>query len=113
MLDDQQIRARIRAYTDGTLSAAALEDWLESESWDEGTLRAPERQLANDALRLLAEFGNGDWTEGELAEQLGSLSRLYWFVHAPRVVRSDAMTTVIRHDRRLAGTGRSHASECA
>jgi hypothetical protein len=113
MLDDQEIRARIRAYTNGSLSAAALEDWLENESWDDSTLSASVQQLANDTLRLLAEFGHGDWTEAELVEQLGLLSRVYWFVHAPKVVHSDARASVIRHDRRLVGTGRSRAMESA
>lgn len=107
MLDDQEIRERIREHIGGHISAAELEDWLETESWDDATLDAPAVRLANDALRLLAEYQNGDWTAAELAAQLDSLSRFYWFETAPKAILSDAVTSVIRHDRRPVATGRS------
>ena len=113
MLEDQEIRERIRACIEDEISAAELEDWLETESWDDAEMSVPTQHLANDALRLLAERGNGDWTEEELAEQLGALSRLYWFVHVSKGAWADAITNVSHHDRRPVATGRSPVAESA
>ena len=113
MLDDQNIRKRIRAYTEDELSAAELEDWLETESWHDDAMGASTERLANDALRLLAEHTNGDWSDAELADQLGMLGRTYWFAQAFKGVWADAITNVIRHDRRPVATGRSPVAGCA
>jgi len=93
---DLEIREQLARYVAGKLDAAELEDWLENESWD--VEFEPTRALAADALRLLAEHANGDWTDLELRAQLGALSRTYWFDQAPKQTRSGSASGVIRQE---------------
>lgn len=109
---DLEIRKQINRYLDpkGDVEAAELEAWLAAEAWDIDDEPQATRQLAFDAMRLLAERGNGDWDDAELRERLGALSRTYWFVTAPK---TDSVATVIRRDPRLPATDRRHVAEFA
>ena len=55
----------------GEMDAVALEDQLESLAWDG---RLP---VADDALLLLHEHANGDWTDEELRDGVRLLSGRY------------------------------------
>lgn len=90
-MTDLEIREQIARYTRGEIDASRLEDWLEDASWD---VHEPAESLAANALRLLAEHANGDWTDPELREQLGALSRTYWFERAPKLVFMDSSAQV-------------------
>lgn len=94
MSADHEIREQIARYIAGGISAAELEDWLEDATWDDDGRTAP---LAASTLRLLAEHGNGDWTDAELVESLGTLTRSYWFQQAPKVAWSGSAATVTVH----------------
>jgi hypothetical protein len=107
---DLQIREKIRAYVDGKVEAGVLEDWVETSSWDLDH-DAPAHRLAADALRLLAEHSNGDWTDAELRGQLGALSRTYWFDQAPKKTRSGSIGAVIRQDQQSGSAGRWRVAE--
>jgi predicted Zn-dependent peptidase len=71
----------------------------------------PTQALAAAVLRLLAEHGNGDWTDRELRERLGVLSRIYWFDQAARTSRLDSVSVVIRQDQPSASVERWRAAE--
>lgn len=104
-----EIRQEIARYADGTFSAADLEDRLEEVAWDLET--EPERTLAADALRLLAEHSNRDWTDEELKQKLVSLSQTYWFQQAPKVAWSGSATGITLHqESAAAGTPRAVVS---
>jgi hypothetical protein len=68
---DINIRERLAAYLANEISLREFEDWFFPETWDVD-------QLGNLALTnlvygiklCLAEFSNGDWTEGELRNLL-------------------------------------------
>lgn len=105
-MTDLEIRKQIAAYVAGDVAAHELEDRLENAAWDVDTEAI--RTLAGTALRLLAEYGNGDWTNDELQERLGSLSRTYWFLEAPK---TGAEATVILQDQRPATAGRWRVAE--
>ena len=79
---DLEIRERIASYVAGTIEAAALEDWLADVAWD--LTEEPSSTHVATAMRLLAERGNGDWTDEELRDHLGALNRSYWFDVAPK-----------------------------
>lgn len=109
-MTDLEIRQRIAAFTDGEVEPHDLEDWLETAAWDLDA--EPAKTLAADALRLLAEYGNGDWTDVELRERLGALYRTYWFAEAPKtqnVTGSDSI--VIHQDQRSASPERLRVTE--
>jgi hypothetical protein len=82
MNDDLEIRERLAAFVAGESDPAQLEEWLHDIAWDLDT--EPARTFVATALRLLAEFANGDWTEGELSARVAALSRFYWFEVAPK-----------------------------
>lgn len=106
MGEDLAIREQIARLVDQEQTVADLEDWLQEYAAD--LEDDPAKSLAADALRLLFEHGNSDWTDDELAERLGALSRVYWFRHAPKgVVISGSQAGLIHHDRRQAAAGRS------
>lgn len=104
---DLQIREQIAGYVAGEIEAPELENWLEDQAWD--LEEDPARQLAAEALRLLAEWTNGDWPENELRARLGDLSRTYWFDQAPRVAWSGSGSPVMRHQEQSEAAGRWHA----
>jgi hypothetical protein len=95
---DVEIRELVAQHLDGDLSADALEDQLETEAWvleDE-----PARTLAATVLRLLSEFTNGDWTDSELDERLGAITRSYRLEQAsPRAFTGTATSTVTQVDQ--------------
>lgn len=111
MSDDLLIRQQIARLVDGGQSAADFEDWLQEFAYELET--EPARSLAHDALRVLTEHANGDWEDEEVLDQLGALSRTYWFVGALTMIQSGAESGLVSHDRRLAATGRSPVAECA
>lgn len=71
MSSDTGVRQKISDYVTGELDAFDLEDWISTVVWDAPP--SEERQLGYDALRLLAEASNGEWTDGELRVQLAKL----------------------------------------
>lgn len=103
-MTEVEIRQRIAAFTDGEIEPHVLEDWLENAAWDVD--EEPARTLAADALRLLAEFDNGDWTDAEIRERLGGLYRTYWFVRGPKGNFTGSDSLVIHQDQRSASPGR-------
>jgi hypothetical protein len=107
-MSDLEVREAIRDYIAGNVDARVLEDRLEDVAWD--TPADPARKLTDDALRLLAEQANGDWTESELREQLGVLTRTYWFEQAPKVVTGTS-STVIRQRVETGVAERLHVGE--
>lgn len=108
---DLEIRERIGAYVAGDLSAAELEDWLEDASWD--VAQEPTRSLAATVLRLLAEHGNGDWTEAELGARLGHVGRTYWFESAPKTTLTGTDAALTQHGQWSPLAGRRRAAESA
>jgi hypothetical protein len=73
---DLQIRERISLYLAGSIDAAALESWLSGVTWELDHEHPATRQSAFDALRLLSEAANGDWTPSQLRDQLQALSKI-------------------------------------
>jgi hypothetical protein len=70
---DREIREQISRYCAGEIDAANLETWLAASTWEMDNEPTAIRQLAFDALRLTSEAANGDWTDGELRQQLSDL----------------------------------------
>lgn len=110
-MSDQEIRERIRAYVQGKSPAEELEDALEDLTGPFMGVPIGGQRLASDALRLLAEHANGDWTDDELRDLLGKMSRTYWFDSAPKSVIPSAGTAVIHHGRSSAVVGTPHVAE--
>lgn len=96
-MEDSIIRQEIVRFLEGEIPAGELEDRLENYAWDVDS--EPARTLAADALRRLAEYADGDWTEAELREQLGAINRVYWFQQAPKVAWGHSTAGVIRHQQ--------------
>ena len=107
-MSDLEIREAIRQYIAGDGDARALEDELEGVAWD--GLIDPARRLTNDALRLLAERTNGDWTDSELRAHLGVLTRTYWFEQAS-ASKTGTASVVIRQTAAPASAERLHVAE--
>jgi hypothetical protein len=112
-MSDLEIRKQIACYLDGEINASELEAWVSEESWDLEDKPSATRKLANDVLRLTSEAANGDWTDEQLRERLGALSRTYWFESAPKTKLSGSEGVFIRHGQPLAGTERPHVAEPA
>lgn len=106
---DLEIRQEIARYIAGQQDARELEDWLENVAWD--LEDQPGRALAATALRLLAEHSNGDWTDSELREKLGAVSRIYAFDQAPRAAVSGSASSIIRQEQRPATADRWRVAE--
>jgi hypothetical protein len=83
-MTDLELRERLARYVTGSVTLRALEDWLTTETWDDEALQPSTRQLAYDAIRLISEQQNGDWTEDELKRKLGAMGRTYWLEQAPK-----------------------------
>lgn len=107
-MSDLDIREQIAHYVAREIDAAALEDWLHDYAWKLEDSGGP---LALQTLRLLAERGNGDWTDDELRDRLAALSRTYWLEHAPRLVYSGSIGHVIREDRQSPSVERLRVAE--
>lgn len=107
-MSDLEIREAIRQYIAGDVDARALEDQLEGVAWE--GLADPARRLTNDALRLLAEQANGDWTDSDLREQLGVLTRTYWFERNAES-KTGTSSAVIRQTAVPATAERLHVAE--
>lgn len=71
MSSNTGIRQKISDYLAGRNDAFDLEDWISTEVWDAPP--SDERQLGYDALRLLSEASNGEWTDQALRVQLAKL----------------------------------------
>ena len=108
-MTDLEIREQIARYVGGDLDARHLEDWLEDAAWELDA--EPARTLATTALRLLAEHANGDWTDAELRQQLGTVSRVYWFDQGPKTPLSGSSSGVIRHDQQSGAVERWRVAE--
>lgn len=93
---DLDIRHSIADYLNGDISPRDLEDRIQDLTWDLD--EEPARSLAANALLLLAEHQNGDWTDDELRTGLGAISRTYWFDQAPKnvIVESSPITRQIQ-----------------
>ena len=102
-MTDLEIREQIARYIGAEIDAPTLEDTLEAAAWDAD---GPAGSLAADTLRVLAEHANGDWTDAELGERLGALSRTYWFEQAPKHAFTESSAHVIREDQRSAAFDR-------
>jgi len=102
---DTAIRKQIAAFVAGQVEAADLAGWLETEMWTADDEPVSVRDLGNEASRLLAETANGDWSEGDLRERLGALSRNYWLEVTPRRTWTGS-GDLTRHSDHSAGAGR-------
>lgn len=100
-----EIREQILRYIDGDVSAPDLEDWLENGAWDEDGIEPPARALVQDALRVLAEHANDDWTEDELKDRLGQMARTYWFEQAPKITLDVSSASVTHRHELVAAAG--------
>jgi hypothetical protein len=109
---DQEIREHIRSYLAGSITAAALEAWVAEQTLALDEEPTNVRDLANDAMRFLAEAGNGDWTEDELRAHLGRLSRTYWFEQTPKATLPGSGDVSHRYQLEAAAD-RSHVGESA
>jgi hypothetical protein len=93
---DFNIRERLAAYLANEISLREFEDWFFPETWDVD-------QLGNLALTnlvygiklCLAEFSNGDWTEGELRNLLRSFIENYDLNNSPNQVKVQYGTSSI------------------
>jgi hypothetical protein len=90
MTDDLEIRERLAAFASGDVDVNDLEMSLHEIAWDLD--EEPAATFVATIMRLLAEFGNGDWPLGELRDRVGALNRLYWFEIAPRIAYADSGT---------------------
>ena len=110
---DTTLRQQIGAYlADEDADASDLASCLEIEMYSADDEPEAVRRLANDALRLLAEHENGDWTDEELGARLGALSRTYWIQQAPKIAWSD-WSGVTSHWGQSASLGRRPSVELA
>ena|ERR1035437_1349480 len=101
---DLEIRKLIANYIAEEIPAAGLADRLEDLAWD--LEEEPARGVAAAALLLLSEHENGDWTDEELRERLGAISRMYWFDQAPKQAFAEASGDVIQQVQLSAGSER-------
>jgi anti-sigma factor RsiW len=109
-MSDIEIRELVARYLESNdIAPQELADRLENESWE--LTAEPVATLAATVLRLLAEHDNGDWTESELKERLGGVTRNYWLDHAPKTVLTGAASTVTLQDQRPAAAGRWRVAE--
>ena len=68
------IEARLERYLRREDSLADFEAWLVPETWDISPQSDRAAQDFATAITLrIAEFTNGDWTEGQLREELAAL----------------------------------------
>lgn len=108
---DLEIRTRIAGVIEKEIEPEDLAGWLETEMWNADDERPPTQQLGHDALRLLAEHDHDDWTDSELREKLGVLSRTYWFWQAAEGAPvGSASGGVTRQSQPLPWVGRWHAA---
>lgn len=109
-----EIRERLAGYVAGDIDGVSLEEWLEEVVWDDALLPI-DRQLVYDALRLLSEHNNGDWSEEEVRRKLGAASRTYWLQQATKVVWGGTSAAVVMQpDHQLsAAAGKSPVAESA
>lgn len=66
-MSDEIPTSALSRYLDGALDVGALAAILEAETWD---VPSP---VGADALRIIYEFGNGDWTERQVRDRLRRL----------------------------------------
>ncbi|MGO9974197.1 MAG: hypothetical protein ACLP01_15630 [Solirubrobacteraceae bacterium] len=112
MNDDLEIRELIAAAVGSDLAPEQLEARLHEVAWD--VEAEPQRTFLATALRLLAEFSNGDWTLDELRGRLGALNRLYWFELAPKSSFADSTAQFIECEvAPAAGAGTQHVTASA
>lgn len=105
---DLAIREQIARFVAGEVSAFELEDQLEEVCW---TRTGSPDPGAETALRLLAEYGNGDWTDAELAGRLDAIARTYLLQQAPAVVFGGSSSPVILEDQLSAPADRWRVAE--
>jgi hypothetical protein len=113
---DLEIRKKIADYAAGTIDAGELEAWLSGETWDVEDESPSTQRLAFEAMRLVSERSHGDWTDEQLREQLGALSRYYWFEAAPKTPKTaipGSEAVLIRRGRWSAASDRSPAGASA
>ena len=92
---DFNIRERLAAYLAQECSLREFEDWFFAETWDVD--RFGDLALINLVYGIklrLAEFSNGDWTEGELHDLLRPFIVNY-DVYSPGQVRVQYGTSSI------------------
>jgi hypothetical protein len=76
MIQEADIKARLRATVDRQLSLEDFEDWLDGASWNmHADSKRSAVQAAADALLVLSEYGLGHRNEGSVREELGLLLR--------------------------------------
>jgi hypothetical protein len=68
-----QIDERLSRYLAGQSSLAEFHDWFIPATWDLDAEAEVDRTFAHQLQLLLAEFSNGDRTEGELREAFWDL----------------------------------------
>jgi hypothetical protein len=107
-MNELEIRHQIARFVEQETSLDDLEHMLTEALWedDDGGLPA-------DALRLVSEYRNGDWTEPALRRNLWTLSSTYWFDRAPKAVLLTSGAATICPAALAATAGRSHAVESA
>ena len=100
-MNELEIREQIARFVEHEMSLDELERVVTEATW------AAEGGLPADALRLVSEYRNGDWTESDLRTKLWTLSSTYWFDRAPKTVLLASHAVTIRPDVPAARAGRS------
>jgi|SRR5579864_4323612 len=75
MKDQLELREKIMQYLAGKLPLSAIEDWLIPSLWEKTDERS--ELLANNVLRLLAEYSRKDRSLEELKKELRSAASTY------------------------------------
>jgi hypothetical protein len=74
MPKENEIRERLAAYLDGTLSLGDFSGWLYREVWDMTESEPEARALAYGVLRRVAERSTAGFSEEELRNELRPLT---------------------------------------
>jgi len=93
---DINIRERLAAYLANEISLREFEDWFFPETWDVDQLgNLTITNLVYGIKLCLAEFSNGDWTEGELRNLLRPFIENYDLNNSPNQVKVQYGTSSI------------------
>jgi hypothetical protein len=75
--DDTTIREHLARYVRGALSLRELAAWIAPISLEADKLSATARDLVYEVQLRLAEYSNGDWTEGHLRRWFKDLAHTH------------------------------------
>jgi predicted transcriptional regulator len=91
---DLEARQAIAEFLADKMDAATLEDGLEDLAW------GADSDVVNQALLMLHEYTNGDWTLGEVRDRLHALAGLYELTPRNATAASAIFTLLDRRSAR-------------